>query len=229
MAGSSGQVDTVGFQIVDNHGLPSNSVMATVTADAPPGLASTSPGNGASGVAVGANIVLTFTEAVKAGSGNIEIHKSDGTLFKSIAVGDPQVKISGATVTIDPSINLNASTSYYIVLAPGVIKDMAGNNYSGIPSANGFHFTTMGVPTDPTPPTLLNKSSGDNATGVPVGANIVLSFNEPVKAGSGNIEIHKLDGTLFKSIPITSKEVTISGSVVTINPSTDLGGIRATT
>ena len=33
------------------------------------------------------NIVLTFSENVVAGSGNITVHKTDGTVVETIAIG----------------------------------------------------------------------------------------------------------------------------------------------
>ncbi|MBI3675181.1 MAG: Ig-like domain-containing protein [Proteobacteria bacterium] len=140
----------------------------------PPTLTSTSPADNATGVAVGANITMTFSEAVKAGSGVIEIHRSsDGSLVASISVTDSsQVSFSGGTVTINPTSDLAASTDYYIVLASGVILDSAGNAYAGISSNSVFNFTTAAA-TDTTPPTLTSTSPADNATGVAVGANIV--------------------------------------------------------
>ena len=110
----------------------------------PPTLSSTTPVDNATGVAVGTNIILTFNEAVMAGSGHIEIHKSsDGSLDRSIAVTDTsQVTFSGSSVTVNPNNDLAANTNYYLILASGVIKDLAGNNYAGISSATVFNFTT---------------------------------------------------------------------------------------
>ena len=96
---------------------------------------------------VGANIVLNFNEAVKAGSGNIEIYKTgSSTPIRSISITDSsQVSISGSTVTINPSADLAGETGYYVKLGSGVIKDMAGNSYGGISSSTAFNFTTGSV------------------------------------------------------------------------------------
>src|SRR5688572_4889950 len=74
-----------------------------------------------------------------------------------------------------------------------------------------------------TAPLLLQSSPLDNATGVLVTANLLLGFNEAVRAGSGYLRIYKSDGTLFHSIAITdTSQVTFSSARVAINPSVDL-------
>lgn len=74
-----------------------------------PTLISSSPLDNATAVAVGSNIVLTFNEALHAGTGDIVI--SNGTDTRTIAVGDAQVSTSGNTVTINPTDNLNPNTT----------------------------------------------------------------------------------------------------------------------
>ncbi|MDO9226595.1 MAG: Ig-like domain-containing protein, partial [Pseudomonadota bacterium] len=69
-------------------------------------------------------------------------------------------------------------------------------------------------------PTLSTSTPADDATAVAVGSNIVLTFNENVVAGTGNIVIS--NGTDTRTIPVGDAQVTFSGNTVTINPSTDL-------
>jgi Ca2+-binding RTX toxin-like protein len=129
-------------------------------------------------------------------------------------------------VTINPNVDLAASTGYYIVLAAGVIIDAWGNGYAGISSTTGLNFTTAA---DTTAPLLSGSSPSDNATDVAAGSNITLTFNEAVKAGTGNIEIRKSsDGSLFKSIAVgDTTQVTFSGSTATINPNVDLAAFTS--
>jgi len=84
--------------------------------------------------------VLTFSEAVAAGTGDIVI--SDGTDTRTIDVTDTQVTISGNTVTINPTADLNPDTTYNVQLASGVLKDTAGNAYAGISNATTLNFLT---------------------------------------------------------------------------------------
>ncbi|TLU81829.1 MAG: hypothetical protein FDX21_09650 [Chlorobium sp.] len=75
------------------------------------------------------------------------------------------------------------------------------------------------VPNDTIHPLLLSSSPTDNATAVASGANIVLTFNESVQAGTGSFVIYNAGGTVWKSISATdSSQVYISFETVTINP-----------
>ena len=109
--------------------------------DVAPTLASSSPADNATGVATASNIVLTFSEAVVAGSGNIVI--SNGTDTRTISITDTsQVTISGSTVTINPTANLNSGSVYAVQMASGVIKDTGSINYAGISDATTLNFST---------------------------------------------------------------------------------------
>lgn len=79
--------------------------------------------NNATAVPIGSKIVLTFNEAVKAGTGALEIHNaSDGSLFESIALNDQtQVSFSVDTVTINPTSDFAVNSGYYVVLQDGAI------------------------------------------------------------------------------------------------------------
>ena len=177
---------------------------------AAPLLERTLPADNATGISVSANLGLAFSEAVRAGSGLIKIYKADGTLFKSIAANDTsQVTVDSAgRVTINPNVNLLAGTSFYVIVEQGAFEDLAGNDYAGLSSTTAFNFTTAGTsgggspPADTTAPLLTGTTPTDNAASVGVDANLILTFNEAVKAGSGNIQIRKSsDGTLVQSIP----------------------------
>lgn len=79
------------------------------------------------------------------------------------------------------------------------------------------------VPADTEAPVLVSLSPSDNATAVNPSSNFVLNFSETVAAGTGAIEIRYVSGNgLWRSIPVTSTEVSISGAQVTINPGADL-------
>ena len=103
-------------------------------------LTAATPADNATEVAAGNNIVLTFNEAVAAGTGNIVISNGAGDT-RTIAIGDTsQVTISGNTVTINPTADLAAGSTYDVTLASGVITDAAGNAFGGI-AQNDLDFT----------------------------------------------------------------------------------------
>ena len=79
------------------------------------------------------------------------------------------------------------------------------------------------VVVDTTAPTLLSSSPADNAQAVATNANLVMTFSETVAAGLGAIVIHSANGAVVATINAAdTSQVSISGSVVTINPSADL-------
>jgi len=188
-----------------------------------PTLTSASPGDNSTNVAVNANIILNFNEAVQVGSGNIYIYNGNGAIAKSINITDAsQVSFSDSSVTINPLSDFAAGSDYYLNISSGAIKDIAGNNYLGISGSTTYNFRTT-IAADTTAPILMSASPADNSTGVNVGANLVLNFNEAVQAGAGNITIYNGNGSIAKTISITdASQVSFSDSSVTINPISDL-------
>ncbi len=79
---------------------------------------------------------------------------------------------------------------------------------------------------DVTPPTLAVSSAllpADNATGVALGTNMTATFSENVQFGTGLISLHLSTGVLVESFDVaSSSNVTISGTILTINPTTNL-------
>jgi hypothetical protein len=129
--------------------------------------------------------------------------------------GSPNLSLSGATVTIDPTSDLSAATDYYVEIASTAIEDPSGNPFAGISGDTTWNFST-----DATPPAVGTLDSPANgATGVPVGSDLVLTFDEDVAKGTGNIVIKRIaDGMVVDTIDLTSGNVVISGGLVTIIP-----------
>jgi len=186
-----------------------------------PTLSSSTPADNATGVAVNANIVLTFSEAVDAESGNITIKKtSDNSTIETIDVTGAKVSGSGGTqITVNPGTNWDEKTEYYVLIDASAFDDGNSNSYAGISSTTALSFTTV----DSTNPTLSSSSPADNATGVATNNNIVLTFDEAVDAESGNITIKKTsNNNTIETIDVTGAKVSGSGGTqITINPGTD--------
>ena len=119
-----------------------------------PTLLSTSPADNGSvtGDATGlaSNLTLTFSEAVKAGTGLIELYNASGTLVESFnaatGVGSAGGVVTGwntSTLTLNPFASLTAGTGYYVKVAATAVKDLAGNAYAGITDATTFNFVTL--------------------------------------------------------------------------------------
>ncbi|MEG3838139.1 Ig-like domain-containing protein, partial [Microcoleus sp. Z1_C3] len=185
-----------------------------------PTAASFTPADNATSVAVAANLVVTLSEAVQKGTGNIVIKKTDGTVVETIDVTSANVTVTGSSVTINPTANLVEGTDYYVEIAAGAIKDLAGNNYAGLVDPTAWNFTTVA---DTTPPTAASLTPADNATSVAVAADLVVTLSEAVQKGTGNIVIKKVsDNSVVETIDVTSANVTVAGSSVTINPTANL-------
>jgi len=200
-------------------------VFGTSTADTtPPQISTLAPLDNAGGVLVVTNLVATFNENIARGTGNITIKNLDTSTLTVIPVGDSQVSISGAVLTINPTSDLAASTNYAIRIDATAIKDLANNPFAGILNDTTWNFTT-GVP-DLTAPTIVSLSPVDNATNVPVATNLVLTFNENIVRGSGNITIKNLSASTQTVIPVGDPQVSVSGAVLTINPTVDLAVLK---
>ena len=193
-------------------GISDTTTLNFTTADVvSPTLSSSTPSDGATAVGVSSNIVLTFSENIAAGTGNIVI--SDGASdTRTIPVGDAQISISGATLTINPTADLNSSTGYYVQVASTAVDDLSSNSYAGISDTTTLNFTTADVVS----PTLSSSTPSDGATAVGVSSNIVLTFSENIAAGTGNIVIS--DGASdTRTIPVGDAQISISGATLTIN------------
>ena len=96
------------------------------------------PQNTSVDVAVDANVVVQFNEAVKAGTGSLSVTKT-GSAATTIAASDAQVSFVGSQMIINPSSDLAASTTYSVSVPAGFVLDMAGNATS---AASSYSFTT---------------------------------------------------------------------------------------
>ncbi len=111
------------------------------------------------------------------------------------------------------------NTLYSIQIDNTAITDLAGNTYAGISDNTSLNFTTI-----PSNPRLFFSTPADNTVLFPTDGNITLNFDEQITAGIGNIIItNESDTSDTHTFAINdTSQVTISGSKVTIDPSTDL-------
>ncbi|WP_138679063.1 DUF4347 domain-containing protein, partial [Candidatus Accumulibacter phosphatis] len=118
-----------------------NDVYTSTTSDTTaPTVLSFNPTDGATGVAPGSHIVLTFSESIARGTGSIVLKTAAGATIENFnAATSNRLTLSGSTLTIDPTSTLANGTNYYLTFAAGTIKDLAGNAYAGITT---YDFTT---------------------------------------------------------------------------------------
>ena len=179
------------------------------------------PADDATGVAVGNHIVVTFNEAIKAGSGNIVLRNLSNGQAETFNAGskNSRATISDSTLTIDPTNDLAPGTPYRVDFDFNAVADLANNPLA---SSTSYNFSTAAL-ADTTAPTVSNYSPLDGATGVAVGSPIVLSFSEPVRAGSGNIVLRDSSGNAVQTFAVASApQLSFSGNTLRIDPSADL-------
>jgi Ca2+-binding RTX toxin-like protein len=99
-----------------------------------------SPSNGSDHAPLNGNIAITFSEAIVAGSGVIEMHDNHGIVESFNVASSPNVTINGATLTIHPSLTLEYNTTYSLIFPDGAILDSAGLAFD--PSGLSYEFTT---------------------------------------------------------------------------------------
>jgi len=144
----------------------------------PPTVASFSPADEATGVAVGSQVVLTFSEAIQRGAGSITLKTTGGSVVETFdAATSTRLFIDGSTLTIDPSATLSYSTAYRLEFTAGTIADLVGNAYAG---TTAYNFATAAAP-DTTPPTI---SIGSSKASLAAGETATISFN--LSESSGN-------------------------------------------
>ena len=168
-------------------------------------------------MAVGADLVFTFSEAIQRGSGSIALRTADGTLVEVFGANSPAVTIQGNALTLNPSADLKPATGYVVVFEPNAVTDLAGNAFTGAQSAA---FSTLASPGDVSPPLATKYSPADGARSVATNSNLTLTFNELIQPGTGTIRLKTADGTLVETF--TADNATVSGSTLTLNPTADL-------
>ncbi len=132
-----------------------------------PAIETFSPNSGATGVAVGSDVVVTFSESIHRGSGTIAIHSGSAggpVVASSDDATTAVVTVSDHTVTINPTHDLAYGTHYYVTLADGSIHDLAENNFAG---TTGYDFSIGAVPDSGADP-YAGDSHGGSGTGVAI-------------------------------------------------------------
>ncbi|MDP2902957.1 MAG: DUF4347 domain-containing protein [Methylovulum sp.] len=152
----TGSSQTIYFADYSSHTLANNGALVTLGSQTlttsflaiadttAPTLSWSSPYDDNTMVGSDNNIELHFSEAVQAGTGNITISNGSGDT-RTIAVTDTsQVTFNGSSVTINPTLDLAANTTYYVQVAGTAIKDLAAtpNSYAGITDTTTLNFTT---------------------------------------------------------------------------------------
>ena len=88
-------------------------------------------------------LILTLSEHVVAGSGNLIVYKGQ-EVFLTFNVSN--VTIAGNQVKVQVSLDKNSD--YWVYVSPGFVKDATGNPFEGIINSTNWTFTTRNFATD---------------------------------------------------------------------------------
>lgn len=186
---------------------------------AAPFVSTFTPADNAAGVALTADLTISFNENIAFGTGSISLYDENNALVQTVSNGSPGLTISNSTLVWNPTANLVVNTDYHVQIDPTAITDLSGNPFAGFTNNTTWNFNTN----DLIAPTVSGAfAPADDAGGVSTTSNLSLTFSETVTAGTGTITIFNQDGSVFYTVNVPSAEVAVAGSVVTINPAIDL-------
>lgn len=153
--------------------------------------------------------------------------------FNDITTVSYPVSTSGGA-SVSP-IDLSGITALQNVAA-GTTITFRIVNYGGTSSGGTWYIFDVGASTatdlqidgtvstsggDMTPPLAVTLNPLNGATGVPTTAVPSITFNEAVQKGTGSIQIKQSsDDSVFETIPVSSSQVAVSSTTVSITPST---------
>ncbi len=132
-----------------------------------PIVATLSPADDAESAGITSNLVITFSEAVDAETGNIVLYKSDNTIIQTFDV-TADISGSGTTIiTLDPTLDLSGSTAYYIKIDASAFDNAIGNSFAGIADTTTWNFTTGSTGRRYVAPVVVAPSSGSAPVSTP--------------------------------------------------------------
>ncbi|PLX10181.1 MAG: hypothetical protein C0597_17235 [Marinilabiliales bacterium] len=179
-----------------------------------PSILSVSPVDDASNITVNTNLVITFNESVVANTGLINIMNGDN-IQQSIDVESAQVSINQETVTINPGIDFDGETDYYVLIDNGAFHDLSGNSFAGISDATTWNFSTEDIGQ---PSVTISSAESGTVTGNFV---VTITFSEAVTGfESTDIDVSNANLSGFNNVtngiawtvvvePVTDGEVTV--------------------
>ncbi|MEO8803662.1 MAG: endonuclease [Rudaea sp.] len=143
--------------------------------DIAPAVSTTVPTNNATGVALNAVIAITFSEPVTVGSIVPDITCTNSGSHSATITG------SGNSYSIDPDPDFTYGESCTVTIAADQVTDLDGTPDHMAQDYSFSFATTAGD----VPPTVASTAPAASATGFPDGANLQVTFSEPVTLDNG--------------------------------------------
>ena len=164
------------------------------------------PGIGTFALYVTTDTVNGFVTSQASSNFGVSITNAAGGVLLDSVLFDPAVYQGGDSYTRVVSFQLTSDISAFIEI----------NNSSLGTFSYGAYLRVL---SDTYAPTVSSFGPADEATGVGVLGNIVLTFNEPIQRGTGDIVIKDTAGTVVETLnAATSGNLFISGNTLTIDP-----------
>jgi large repetitive protein len=188
-----------------------------------PSITSRTPNTGVTGVALGTNVSVIFNEPINPTTINattFELRNDANALIDSSVTYNTATN----TATLTPSTPLAGSATYTVSLKGGNtdprVKDMAGN---ALAASATWTFTTTGTISDTTAPSIASRTPNTGATGVALGTNVSVIFNEPINPITINATTFELRNAANDLIA-SSVTYNTATNTATLTPSTSLVG-----
>ena len=178
--------------------------------DIAPAVSSTMPANNAAGVALNANITITFSEAVSVTSTAFDVICGNSGSH-SVAIAG-----SGLAYTLDPDADFAFGEHCAVTVEADQVTDLdGGSDPMAQDAVFGFDTAAGDVP-----PTVLNTAPASGALNFPRGANLQVTFSEPVALDMGWFTIS------CNASGSHSATYTGNGAIYSVNPDTDFTALE---
>jgi YD repeat-containing protein len=145
-----------------------------------PAVTAVSPANGATGVPVNSNIVLTFNEALDPATVNVNTIQIVASAFSGQLAGNYKLDATGTVVTFTLLSPLPGNATINVEVG-GSVLDLSGNTSNGF-----FSSFTTAAGTDTTPPKVLMVSPANGAADIGLNAAVVLTFSKSLNRNTIN-------------------------------------------
>ncbi|MBX2923907.1 MAG: Ig-like domain-containing protein [Chitinophagaceae bacterium] len=177
-----------------------------------PVIVSYNPALAVEGIAVNSDMILTFDKHIKKGSGIVVIAGKTDTLRIDINSDAATIADDKRVLTINPPVDLKADEPYNVTLERGIVTDLLGNQYMGMPDGSSWAFKTVG--TSGLAVTSINPLPGSTDASL---FKLELIFAADVQKGNGNISVFESAGDVkVAEIPVSGQAVTVDGKTVTV-------------
>ncbi|NMB67708.1 MAG: ExeM/NucH family extracellular endonuclease [Chloroflexi bacterium] len=187
-------------------GIDDIAVTGTAAADPAPFVSGTVPAHNATGVSVGADLDITFSEPVSAPDAAFTIAcTTSGAHTFARSTGNDTV------FTLNPDANFTEGEFCTVSVLAAQVTDLdTVDPYDSMPADYAFTFLTY---TSDAAPVVVNVLPLNNATGVSINANLSVGFSEPVTASPGFFNISCASSGVHTGVASTS-----DSTVYTIDP-----------